>query len=248
MSSLSEEKKENIRFIAQEVVSEFKEKYGISDLRNAYNAISKLEDIIIIRFPAHDKLSGFTLKKGEYKCIYVNSSHILCRQYSTCWHELYHAINDIEHIDIDEDDKEKIEDKEAQYFASCIMMPDQKVKDFIIRNNKNFKKLDLEFLIKIQFHFGVSFSSLLSKLSELNIGNYYKYKYITAMDKIDEYNNLIKELGYQLDLVKPTNDFIVDKSFFENLYKNIINKKISLEKGKQLGKFIEDKGVKGGWS
>lgn len=246
MSRLSEEKKEEIKLIAIEVAREFEEKYKVDNLVNAYNAISKLEDIIIVRFPANDKLSGFTLKKGDYKCIYVNSAHILCRQYSTCWHEFYHAINDVEDIDID--DKEKVEDKEAQYFASCIMMPDQKLKDFIIRNNKKFTELDLDFLIKMQFHFGVSLSSLLSKLSELDIGNYYKYKYITAMDKIQEYNNLIEKLGYKLDLVRPTNDYIVDKSFFEDIYKNIINEKISFEKGRQLGKFIEDKGVKGGWN
>ena len=248
MSKLSKEKKDEIKLISIEVARQFKDKYEISNLLNPFEVISKLEDIIIVRFPANDKLSGFTMKKGDYKCIYVNSSHILCRQYSTCWHEFYHAINDVEDICIDDNNKEDIEDREAQYFASCIMMPEQEVKNFIIKNNKKFKELDLEFLIQMQYHFGVSLSSLFSKLSELNIGNFYKYKYITDIDNIDVYNNLIENLGFKLDLVKATNDYVVDKSFFEDLYKNIINKKISFGKGKELGKFIESKGVKGGWS
>jgi len=114
----------------------------------------------------NDSFSGAALQDHNVKVIVINSSHTLGRQNFTLCHELahFHLHNIKNHIDgITPINKEK--EKEADYFASCFLMPHDEVIKFVEDNNS--KKLDLITAMKVSAFFRVSFQAAVIRLAQI---------------------------------------------------------------------------------
>lgn len=226
-----------------------------------FNIISNINKYIIIRFPSSveyqsdsENLSGFSFEISEFKCIYINSNDLLARQYFSCWHEYYHTIHrKSENSSIENND---IEEQKANYFASCMMMPQNNIKKYLVNINKSYSELNFNDLIFMQHYFKVSLSALVMRISEIYSINKYdhlmKYRLIKYNDELLEKTRHIKDImdnsdSIDLLLLKPTNDFILPKKFLESVIRNTENDKISLDKSNDILSLIEDKEVRFLW-
>ncbi|KGA98662.1 hypothetical protein AJ85_06505 [Alkalihalobacillus alcalophilus ATCC 27647 = CGMCC 1.3604] len=227
------------------IAEEFRSRFLNRDepIEDTFNTLEQL-GYFIVRFPAHENLSGFYIKKGEYNCIFVNSSHSLGRQYYSAWHEVYHAYTgDIGGISLFNDIKHSEMEQRAEYFASCILMPEDMVRRYIRQNGlSNLKYISYDNLIIMQNYFRVSFKALITRLIKL----YPTYK----MDLSVRYNlgtkknaqkliNKIHGVGGDETLVLPTNKFSVSQRFYELLYSNLEEDRISAEKAQSVLELLE---------
>lgn len=223
----------------------------LENLKDPLYKVNEIDDkIILIRFPSsNDKLSGFSTQIDEYKCIYINSAHTLGRQNNSFWHEYYHSINDIRNeMCVNYEDYDSVEEREADYFASCILLPEIKVKDYIIRQNKPIQKLSLIDLIIMQYEFRVSLQLLLFRMNELYRTTYFlKFLKVSSLKMRKDYETHVSKLGMNLDLISSTNDFCIPSNFFMNMHSNLANNRISLGKTQEIMNFIDEKGVVCKW-
>lgn len=241
--------KELIESCAKDVREMFEKNYGVTYFGNPFEIISKT-GAIIIRFPNNKSLQGFTLKKGDYKCIYINSNDVLGRQHYSCWHEFFHSIDDRndEKLMISmKQDKSEIEE-EAEYFASCMLLDRRELENYIRKKWRSHKNLKQEDLIEIQYKFNVSFQALKRRLMDI-YGEEERYYTFTINSKANRkiYEESIKKMGYGLELVSSTEDFCIPNSFIEDIKYNIINKRIELEKANEIFKFLEEKEAEVKW-
>lgn len=244
---MDQEKKERIEKVAKFIKKKFREEYKITDFRDPFKVISLLDDYIIIRFKNDKDIQGFTLKKGEYKCIYINSSDVLGRQHYSCWHEFYHCIDDKNKVTISKKGDKSPAEEEAEYFASCMLLDKEEVEQYIREVWGSEMYLNEEALIKIQYRFNVSFGAIKTRLAEIYKDTRYFSYNINTVENRKKYEDKVLRLGGDLQLISPTNDFCVPGSFFYNLRENIINNRISLEKGDEIVSFLDENGAEIKW-
>ncbi len=149
-------------------------RYGIIDLfKDCENYGYKL-----IRYPlGEDSDMGFALKKDVDIVIFTNTCNRLAREIFTLAHEIGHAIlhlgKEVSFIDNSvtisgksTDEKEK----EANYFAACLLMPEDGVRKFLDLEIEEFDKQGLTAMdiARIMSEFNVSFETALNRLE--NIG------------------------------------------------------------------------------
>jgi len=129
------------------------------------NEIASAFHLEVVYFPFHDKLSG--LLKKEEAVIGVNESHHPLRQRFTVAHELGHfllghGLGEDNRDAIDEAfDSPRPQEREANFFASCLLMPGDWVKKQVKKDG-----LDIEKLSKT---FGVSRQAITIRLLELRL-------------------------------------------------------------------------------
>lgn len=247
MSNLDKNEKNEISKAAKEIKTMLVEEYGITNFRDPFEIISKLEKYYIIRYNNDCNVQGFTLFKEDYRCIYINSGDTLGRQYFSCWHEFYHSIDDISEVNISIKGDKSLSELRAEYFASCMLLDNTEVDDYIKLKWGNETKLVEEDLIDIQYKFRVSFESLKEKLNEIyDTKKFYMYK-INSLDNIEKYKKIIHAKGLEPDLILPTNDYCLPNIFLEDIGENIKKKRISLKKANELLDFFEKKGVEVKW-
>ncbi|EPB8146017.1 ImmA/IrrE family metallo-endopeptidase [Clostridium perfringens] len=243
---------EMIRKIAKSVRGQLSSRYGIEKFDNPFEIISKLEKYIIIRFSNDNKIQGFTTEKNGFKCIYINSNDVLGRQHYSCWHEFFHSIDDRKKInegsfEVSITGSNEICEREAEYFASCMLLDKEVLEDYIIQkwgSESNLSELDL---IDIQYEFGVSYQALKNKLHEIyNNGRFYTYT-INSIENREKYLEAIKNKGYSTKLVEKTNDFCIPISFKNDLLDCYKNKQITFEKLEKTVKFLDEKEVEFKW-
>lgn len=244
---MNEDRKVQIEMVAKKIKKTLKEEYNVEDFRNPFKIISLLDNYIIIRFKNYKEIQGFTLKKGEYRCIYINSADVLGRQYYSCWHEFYHSIDDINELRVSRKGDKSPAEEEAEYFAGCMLLDREELDCYIRKKWGNEKKLDEEALVDIQYKFQVSFSALKTRLAEIyNNKSFYKYN-INSPGNREKYESLVKKMGLTLDLISETNDFCIPSSFIANLQSNIISNRVSLEKANKIIDFLSENGVDTKW-
>lgn len=243
--------KERISYFAERITEILLENPKLENLFDPLYKVSQIDEkIILIRFPSSDdKLSGFSTVIDGYKCVYINSAHTLGRQNYSFWHEYYHSINDMrEEMCVNYDDYDTIEEKEANYFASCMLLPKQKIKDYIICKNKPIQRLCLEDLILMQYEFRVSLQLLIFRMDELYDDGYFKrFLKFSSVPMREEYEKHVLSLGLELDLISPTNDFCIPNRYFMDMHSNLKSNKIGVEKTKEIMDFIDEKGVVCRW-
>lgn len=244
---MTEDRKEKIEKYAKNIKKKLRDEFKITDFRDPFKVISLLDNYIIIRFKNDKEIQGFTLKKGEYRCIYINSADVLGRQYYSCWHEFYHSIDDINELRVSKKGDKSPAEEEAEYFAGCMILDREELDYYIRKKWGSEKKLDEEALVDIQYNFQVSFSALKTRLAEIyNNKSFYKYN-INSRENREKYESLVKKMGFTLDLISKTNDFCIPSSFIANLKSNIVSKRISLEKANKIIDFLSENEVDTKW-
>lgn len=154
-----------IKYI-EKISSQALQKAGGSDLPVPVEKIAGAFGLEVVEFAFHNKISG--LLKKEQGVIGVNQTHHPVRKRFTIAHELGHFLlghglgEEIQEETIDDSfDKSHPQEREANQFASCLLMPREFVKKEVNKNS-----LDIEKLSKT---FGVSKQAITIRLLELKL-------------------------------------------------------------------------------
>ncbi len=205
--------------------------YGIKDVFEASEKLGYRS----IRYPIGEKLFlGFSLIKDSERIIFSNSSLILSREIFTVAHEIGHQELHLSEQGLTLITDEKIEEnndveKEAYYFARCLLMPFEKVQKFIRieLQGKSINNWDGFDIARIQTAFNVSFELVLVRLNELDILND-NIKNKLSMHKIEiTVSKLLNAIGGNPDLCKATSIKKVPANFLEWVLFNYEQKLIS---------------------
>lgn len=216
-------------------------------IKDTFKAIEQL-GFLLLRFPAvgeNTSLSGFTIYKYPYHCIYVNSRQNLGRQYLSCWHECYHIhTGEGSGISYTESVMEDPCEYKANVFASIILMPENLVKGYIESHKLSLPYLKYEDIIQMQIFFNVGYSAMLTRIIQLypqykkNLQNRY-----AIAGKSEKQRKLLEEkirsVNGNLQLVNATNDIYIPDSFYEDIMFNLKKKRISKEKAFELLKVMD---------
>jgi Zn-dependent peptidase ImmA (M78 family) len=201
---------------------------GIKDIFSFVNS----QDIELIRYPfGKNTILGFsTIYEGK-KIIVSNSSEILSREIFTIAHELGHIEFDFndnnQDIKIDKhesDDEEDYSEMVAYYFANCLLMPKDKLMNYIELNLKKApKELRAINIVGMQLEFNVSFSALVRRLFELQIISIEKQKELQSERNFYSSPTLFKLLGADSELLEATNTIAVPPQYSDYVLSNYEN-------------------------
>lgn len=131
-----------------------------------------IEKLSIVYYPMGNNLSGVCIKGIGNNIIAVNSSMTLGRQRFSMAHELYHLyFNDDELTAIcaKQIGKGSEKEKQADQFASYLLMPPDALSDMIMQMKKSVNgRLSLRDVVRLEQYFSVSRQAILYRLIEEN--------------------------------------------------------------------------------
>ncbi len=211
--------------------------YGI---QNIFEVAEKI-GYRVIRYPiGQDDFLGFALIKDTERIVFSNSSLILSREIFSIAHEIGHqklhlSEQGIQVIKDDNfDDRNELE-IEANYFAASLLMPREKVQQFIrleLEDKAVNRWSGLE-IAKIQTKFNVSYDMVLIRLKNLGILNDTIISKL-KLEKIEKkISKLLSAINGNADLCKPTEVKMIPADYLEWVVFNYTEKLIpisSLEK------------------
>lgn len=192
-------------------------RYGIANL---FRDCKKLK-IQLFRYPmGEDADLGFTLKRDNDTIIFTNTSIRLSREIFTLAHEIGHAVLHFENMDaffennstvadLDTDEKEQ----EANYFAACLLMPQEKVEGFIDFEIEDSKNISARDIAKMMVEFNVSFEMVVNRLLSLQFINEHE-KILLNVAKVEaKVGNLIKSVGGGSALNRPSEEILIPEQY-----------------------------------
>lgn len=148
--------------------------YGIIDLFEE----CKRQGYKLFRYPLESADLGFAEKRDEDIIIFTNSSSRLSREIFTLAHEIGHIVLHINEVGSFIDDYITMADKvqsekeqEANYFAACLLLPEEEVRRFIDLEISGVEGNELSAIdiARIMSEFNVSFDMVLNRLNSLGI-------------------------------------------------------------------------------
>ena len=187
----------------------------------------------LFRYPiGADKTLGLSQNRREGKVIFTNSSALLCREIFTFAHEIGHLVL---HAGQDglvfKDDAmfmKKDQEREADYFASCLLIPRENLCNYLEDYCEAFQPKDIDALTvaMIMHEFRVSSKTALIALRE--------YKRISAAQEkalaseLEGNVNKFLQAASQEDdaLLKPANAIRYPEEFLKIIRDNYKNNKI----------------------
>ena len=217
--------------------------YGFKDIFEAAYRLGYK----VIRYPiGSDAFLGFSLLKDTDRIIFSNSSIILSREIFTIAHEIGHqklhlseqGITMIKDNDLENRDEAEIE---ANYFAACLLMPDEKVNKFIrfeLDDKDVFSWTGWD-IARLQTAFNVSYDMVLYRLKSLDKLNDTLFDKLQS-EKIEKTaTRLLKAISGNSDLCKTTERIMVPEEFLEWVITNYNNKLIPIESAKKALDYIK---------
>ena len=171
---------------------------------------------------------GFTLKRDNDTIIFTNTSIRLSREIFTLAHEIGHAVLHFENMDaffennstvadLDTDEKEQ----EANYFAACLLMPQEKVEGFIDFEIEDSKNISARDIAKMMVEFNVSFEMVVNRLLSLQFINEHE-KILLNVAKVEaKVGNLIKSVGGGSALNRPSEEILIPEQYSQYALYNL---------------------------
>jgi len=215
--------------ILQKKANQFRERNGISggEAIRLKSLLLKLNVFTLFR-PLTEAFSGMSLKVNDNaRFILVNSNHSIGRQHFTIAHELYHLfIQDkfeIHQCKTGLFDPKKKEEYNADYFASCLLMPESGIQEMIPDEELNKKKISLQTIIRLEQYFSVSHSSMLVRLKMLGLLDAKAFDYF----KTFKASETAQQFGYQTALYKEGNHDVIVGDYGEKAKRLFDIEKIS---------------------
>ena len=129
-------------------------------------------NILTVYRPLSEKFCGLSLlSKDGKRFMLINSNTKRGRQHYTIAHELYHLYYDENpkpHICTETESKD-VQEKNANKFASSLLMPREGVLQLKPEQEILSRRISLPTVLKLEHYFGVSWSSMLFRLNDLNL-------------------------------------------------------------------------------
>ena len=136
--------------------------------------------------------------------VFTNTSSRLSREIFTLAHEIGHVIlhmgSNVSFIDdsvtISDRSTDEME-KEANYFAACLLMPEDRVREFLDLEINDFKKNGLSAMdiARIMSEFSVSFDMALNRLEYLGKIDYIQKVQLESERNQRRVSNLLRSVG-----------------------------------------------------
>lgn len=201
---------------AESLASKFRVDIGAS-LNEPINvkAILRKLNILTIFKPLSDQLCGLSLKSATgRRFILCNSRSTKGRQHFTLAHEFYHLFydeNPIPHVCSVENGGKNTNEKNADAFASALLMPKGGLLQFISEKELTEKELHIATLLKLEHYYSVSRLSLLTRLKALGLLSEKSYTMLKAYPIVES----AKQYGYETSLYFKGEDFLVIGDYVE---------------------------------
>ncbi len=227
---------------------------GIVDIFDVCQALGYYS----IRYPlGTDSVLGAVILKNDDFIIFSNSSIVLSREIFTVAHEIGHI--ELQHLNnsfamIDEHtlgcEENEIE-KEANYFAACFLMPQEKLSTFMrINIGKPASKLSVLDIANVQSMFNTSFETTLNRLEALGLIDTQKKEDILKEKSDRKVSNLLRAVGGPTNLCFASEIKSVPIEFLHwvvyNYEKHLIPKETLVKALEYLDLSMEDVGVSEG--
>ena len=201
-------------------------RYGILDLfkeceRSGYK---------LIRYPlGHDADLGFSLKKDNDVIIFTNSCSRLSREIFTLAHEIGHVMLhfndepsfvDNNHSISGYDSNEN--EQEANYFAACLLMPEEVINRFIDLELPEFQNNGLSAMdiARIMSEFNVSYDMVLNRLESIGKIDMNKKLLLDSERTQLRVGNLLRSIGGNAKLNVATNEISIPHEYIDYIIYN----------------------------
>ena len=177
-----------------------------------------LQKFGLIQMPIEDNYWSGAIYVKEGKIIpVINTAIPRANQYFAAWHEVYHLLFDEVSFDHLIENDNTIEERKAEYFAACMLLP---------QVNEYFMELpSMDIVSKVlccMSMFQAPYKAVLISLYEeasRNGNNVLMGQIKEVLDfKIDDISNRFKDLGLDDSLVRPS--FVVNTSYLQERIKN----------------------------
>ena len=224
---MQEYRKREIRIKADSVRGKCKvSRYGIIDLFKDCERLGYK----LLRYPlGEDADLGFAVKRDDDIVIFTNSCCRLSREIFTLAHEIGHVILHLEDDNSFIDDNVTIngrstdeKEKEANYFAACLLIPADDVGRFIDLEIPNFneKGLSAMDIARIMSEFSVSFDMVLNRLESLAIiDSNQKLRFDNERTE-KKVGNLLRSVGGNARLNIPGNEIDIPYEYIDYVIYN----------------------------
>lgn len=177
---------------------------------NRYGIINLFEDSIrngykLLRYPLGELgVLGLALKRDGDLIVFTNSSIRLSRETFTLAHEIAHIVL---HFDEDNsfiDDSRTLYDtyvnekeQEANYFATCLLIPEDCMRKFydMELNNIDASELSAYDIAKMMSEFNASFEMVLNRLDEIKLIDSIQKTRLDSEKNTMRVGNLLKVIG-----------------------------------------------------
>lgn len=201
---------------AENLAAKFRVSLGFSIVEPiSIKTVLRKKNILAIYRPLSERFYGLSLKSKSGDCfMLINSNSTRGRQHFTIAHELFHLYydeNPIQHICETNVGEANNAEKNADIFASALLMPKDGMLQFVSNEEITSKKVTLATIIKLEQYYSVSRQSLLFRLksigllSELNLNELLKIPPIESA----------RQYGYDIALYKKGNEDLVIGDFGE---------------------------------
>ena len=173
---------------------------------------------------------GFTLKRDNDTIIFTNTSIRLSREIFTLAHEIGHAVLHFENMeaffdnnstfsDSDVDEKEH----EANYFAACLLMPQEKVEGYIYFEIEDSENISARDIAKMMVEFNVSFDMVVNRLCSLQVIDEHKKTLLNVAKVEAKVGNLIKSVDGGSALNRPSEEIVIPEEYSQYAIYNFNN-------------------------
>ncbi len=172
---------------------------------------NKLKNLTIVFLEMDEKISGACFKVDSQQIMFINSKHPKGRQVFTAAHELYHLFyEDAAFTICNLNSNDEIE-KNANQFASFLLMPINALYSY--KKENNIEKWNLNSIIDCEQYFQISHEALLYRLkngSDITFEEFNKFK--------PNIKNNAQYCGYDSSLYEP----YIDKNYTIGNYVRLV--------------------------
>lgn len=127
--------------------------------------LNKMNALTVSFMDLGNNISGACSKSKSQQVIFINSKHSKGRQNFTLAHELYHLKYGETEVNICGVESDDEIEKNADLFASCLLMPYGALKTY--KNDKNIGEWSFDSIIACEQYFQISHTALLYCLKDL---------------------------------------------------------------------------------
>lgn len=195
--------------IAEDIANRQRGKWGLSEASpiNAKTLLRQLNILTLYR-PLSEKSSGLSIKANDNKYfMLINSNANRGRQHYTIAHELYHLFvddNPTPHF-CNEDKEKDTNERNADLFASCLLMPRSGVlKNIPIDELKN-RSITMGTILHLEQLFSVSHQAMVYRLKKMKLIDEKQLQVFLGVN----IKNTASLYGMDLSLYEPGNKGVI---------------------------------------